>query len=562
MTQSRLRARTRIICTVAPPTSEGTAARDRDDYVTGLVAAGMDVARINLSHARGAAAFAAGESPDYAVEEDLVARIRAAAAAEGRHVAILMDLQGIKNRLHLPEAYREAGFALKTGEALRVRFARVPTNDEFSCDGPVEMLPALKAFLGNNGPVPVALGDGNVFLRCDAVDGDVVELVAPEDSVVLEGKGMTFRGLALPLVPPLPDKDKVDLAVFAIPALLRGDGDIIALSFTRAATDVHRLREFCLAAVDWFRHGHLPLRPEDAELLRRIGALRPDLTSRYANGESAFPIIAKIESPLGVSNIDDVLDAVDAVMVARGDLGLSCAPEDVPRYQKEILAKARARGRPAVVATQMLESMITDPEPRRPEAADVFNAVLDGADALMLSGETAVGGRPHAAVQTLQRIAQAAERFELGVGGRALALRKAHEETQRLRGHRYADTQWLRITDQLTFEAVRLADDLRAAAIVGATRSGRTIFNLSRYMPRVPVIAIVPSARIARHLAMVRAATMVISPDEDDDVDFEAGLAMIRAQGLVVDGDVLVVVSTRHGDPTGATTVLQVRVVG
>jgi pyruvate kinase len=248
-------------------------------------------------------------------------------------------------------------------------------------------------------------------------------------------------------------------------------------------------------------------------------------------------------------------------MVARGDLGLSCAPEDVPRYQKEILTKSRARGKPAIVATQMLLSMKTDPEPRRPEAADVFNAVLDGADALMLPGETAVGARPTSTVETLHRIAAAAERFELGMGGRALALRKAHDETQRLRGAAHAEAPSLRVTDQLTFEAVRLADDLRAAAIVGATRSGRTVFNLSRYTPRVPVVAIVPNARVARRLALVRGVRPMIAPGPEGTVDFEAGLAHMRDSGLVEPGALVVVVSTRKGDPPGATTVLEVRVV-
>jgi len=562
-----VRARTRIICTVAPPSARGGRARDAEDYVSGMIAAGMDVARVNLSHSRGAAHFAGGHTPDYEVEEALLERIRAAAAEDGpeRHVAILLDLQGIKIRMHLPRAVRESGAPVTAGSELRVRFTQLPAPGEVSCDAAPEVLDALRQRLETHGPVQVAVADGDIFLRLERVEDECAILSVPEDCLLEEGKGLTFRGVALPHLPALTQKDRVDLAVFAIPAILSGAADVLALSFTRSAADVWRLRDFCNSAVEWFRQKEPPRDPQDAALLQRLLALRPDLVERYAAGDPHFHVLAKIETPLGVQNMGEIIEAVDAVMVARGDLGLSCAAEDVPRYQKEILAIARARGRPAVVATQMLQSMVTDPEPRRPEAADVFNAVLDGADALMLSNETATGSRPHEAVETLHRIALAAEKYELGMGGRALALRKSHDETQRLREVLYRQHDWLRVTDQLTFEAVRLADDLRAAAIVGATRSGRTVFNLARYRSRVPVIALVPDAHVARRLATVRSVQAVVSAKEggeEGEVDFERGLAKALELGLLSSGDLVVVVSARPGDPAGATSVLEVRPIG
>ena len=405
--------RTRLVCTLSAPRAGGTRPQDRASYAADLVAAGMDVARVNLSHARGAAEFAAGRPPQYEAEESLLRSVRAAAeAADERHVGVLLDLQGVKVRLRLPEERRDAGILLAAGESLRVRITRSAAADEVTCDGSDAFAESVRRAFAARGPLTVAIGDGEPFLRCEAVEGDRVVVRAPERCVLGHGKGVTFRGVHVDGEAPLTEKDRVDLAAFALPALLAGEADFLALSFTQSADDVRRLRAFCDAAQAFFREGRTPPDAEDAAILARVAALRPDLAARYSGPPLRPFVVAKVETDAGANAMDDVLAEADAVMVARGDLGLHCAPEDVPRLQKRMIRDARRLGRPAIVATQMLESMLTAPEPRRSEATDVFNAVLDGTDAVMLSGETATGERPREAAATLARITRAAESWE------------------------------------------------------------------------------------------------------------------------------------------------------
>ncbi len=555
MTAAASAPRTRVVCTLVPPTAGGARPQDAADYVDRLVAAGMDCARINLSHAPASADFAAGRAPTYVREEALLRRVREAAANVGpeRHVATLVDVQGVKVRLHLPQTSRKGGLAVAAGASLRMRVTRGRPAGELTCDGPPSLVDAVRDALSRNREVATAVGDGDVMLTCVGVDGDVFLLRAPDACVLVEGRGVTFRHAPPADEPPLTPKDRVDVAAFVMPAVLAGDVDFVALSFTQDAACVRRLRAFCSACVAWFRDGVAPPDADDAELLARLAKLRPDLASRYrVAGDARIRVCAKIETERAVENVDAILREADSVMVARGDLGLHCAPQDVPRIQKDVLHRARLVGREGVVATQMLGSMEHAAEPTRAEASDVFNAVLDGADALLLSGETATGEHPEAATRTLARIIGTAETWECGRAGlRRFELAALFDAIVAARG---ADAA-LATTDHVTYEAVRLAESLGAAAIVAVTRSGATARLIARFDPRVPLVAAVPDAAVARRLALTGSVRAVVA----DSVD--RGIARAKEVGALAAGDRVVVAGAREGDPDGATTSVETRVV-
>ena len=555
--------RTRVVCTLMVPTAGGTRAQDAPDYVERLVAAGMDCARINLSHARGFAEFAAGRAPDYAREEALLRRVREAARAAGpdRHVAALLDVQGVKVRLHLPESARRDGLSVAAGETLRMRVSRERPANELSCDGPPSLGAVVAKAVAERGEVETAIGDGDPMLRCVGVEGDVVLLRAPEAGVLVEGRGVTFRGAAPPDEPPLTVKDRVDLAAFAVPAMLDGLADVLALSFAQDAACVRRLRAFCAACVAWFRDGAAPADREDAEILVRLSKLRPDLVARYAErGDFRANVCAKIETAEAVHGLDALLAEADSVMVARGDLGLHCAPQEVPRLQKDVLHRARLLGREGIVATQMLGSMERAPEPTRAEASDVFNAVLDGADALLLSGETAIGVRPAEAVTTLRRIIDEAEAWEGARRvARAVRMRALLDEVVALRETDHAAQPWVAVTDLVTFEAVRLAESLDARAIVAATRTGQTARHIARFDPLVPVIAVVPDDAVARRLALTGSVRAIVASAACGADELSLGFAGAKSAGLLAAGDRVFVAAARPDDPPGATTCLEIR---
>lgn len=566
--------RTRIVATLRVPRAGGARPQDDPGCVAHLIGAGADVARINLSHSSAAADLAAGGAPRYDGEEALLRAVRAAAELHGpeRHAASLLDLQGVKVRLRLPDAQREEGLALAAGERVRVRITREREPDEVSCDGSDALAESVRAALAVHGELSVAIGDGEPFLRCGAMDRDVAVLRAPEACVLPHGKGVTFRGVHVIGEAALTEKDRVDLAAFVLPALASGEADFVALSFTQSGADVRRLREFCDTAQRFFREGRRPESHEDASILSMVGSVRPDLAARYATMPACRPfVVAKVETSAGAEALDDILGEADAVMVARGDMGLNCAPEDVPFLQKRMIRDARRLGRPAIVATQMLESMLTSPEPRRSEATDAFNAVLDGADALMLSAETATGQRPVEAVATLARIAASAERWEsVHPEARETWLRAIEKDIRTRREARRSAPVFAEsgagspaedVTDRITAETVRTAETLGCAAVVAATRSGRTARNLARFDPMLPVIAVVPDAGVARSLQLVGSVQAVVAPAATGDGALDAGLARAVSLGWLGPGDRVVVASAQPDDPPGATTALAVRVV-
>lgn len=551
--------RTRRVCTLALPRPDGGRPQDAASYVEDLVAAGMDVARVNLSHSGAAADLSAGRAPRYDLHEALLRRVRTAADAAGRPVGVLLDLQGTKVRLRLPDRLRAGGLALAEGEVLRVAITRERVADGVACDGGEPLVDAVREGLAEHGSLAVAIGDGDPFLRCEALEGTTAVLRAPEVCRLDHGKGVTFRGVRIFGEPPLTEKDVVDLAAFVLPAVAEGFADFVALSFVQGPSDVLALRAAATAA--WgVVSGRSGEGGPHGDVLARLAALRPDLRARCAADPPRLFVVAKIETASGAAAASAILREADGVMVARGDLGLHEPPQDVPAHQKRILREARWLGKPGIVATQMLESMLRDPEPRRSEATDVFNAVLDGADAVMLSGETATGLRPAEATRTLGTIAAAAEAWRAEERGRRDAgLDEARREVDARRG--VGAPPGADVTDLVTCEAVRAAESLGADAVVAATRSGQTARNLARFDPTVPLLAIVPDERTARSLTLVGSVRAVVAPAPSAEEALGAGLARAVETGLLRRGARVVVAAARPGDPPGVTTTLTVRVV-
>jgi pyruvate kinase len=473
----------KIVATIGPAS--------RDPATLGrLLDAGVDVVRLNFSH---------GTQAEHA---ETIRHVRTLAAERGRHVALLQDLQGPK--LRVGELEDGGPVRLVAGATVElVSRSVLGTAERFSVT--YDRL-AADVRVGDR----VLLDDGAIELGVEEVraeDGDeaggAVACRVVHGGELLPRKGVNLPGTAVS-VPALTPKDLDDLAFGVAQGV-----DYVALSFVRAASDLRQAR----AAI------------------RRLGGRQP--------------LVAKIEKPQALAHLDAVVRAADAVMVARGDLGVELSVEAVPMAQKRIIRAANAAGIPVITATQMLESMIANPRPTRAEASDVANAILDGTDAVMLSGETAVGVDPVAAVATMARIAHAAERDP--------AARPALDAAADV----YRVAAAARPTDALAVaEAARaLARGLDARCVAVLTRTGRTAGRLSKGRPGLPIVAFTDRPAVARRLALWHGVTALagpIPPTTDAAVaHVEAGL---RAEGLADAGTRVVVVgATRRpalADPT------------
>ena len=442
-----------------------------------LLKAGMDVARLNFSH---------GDPAEHA---GTVRRARAIARTLGRPLAILQDLQGPKiriGRLRGGEALIRPGSRLILTSRRVLGNARLIPTDYRRL--PAEVRPGDR----------VLFDDGRIQLRVLSTSGSDVTCRALEGGMVREHKGINLPGVALS-APALTDKDRADALLGA-----RLGVDYVALSFVRRAQDVQSLRRVLLG------HG-----------------LRT-------------PIIAKIEKPEAVEHIDEILKISDGVMVARGDLGVELSPEDVPLVQMEVVARARAAGKPVITATQMLESMRGSPRPTRAESSDVANAVFDGADALMLSGETADGRYPVESVQMMARIIQKVE---------PTALRMMREERLE-EGASFADS----IADA----ACRTARATRARCIVALTITGASARLIASFRPPVPVVAFTTEGAARQRLALVWGVIpLPTRPRKSlENLLLEMERRLVREK-LASPGDAVVVISGLPFTPGGATNLIK-----
>jgi pyruvate kinase len=447
-----------------------------------LIEAGMDVARLNLSHG------------DHATHAEDIHRIRVASAQTGHPVGILMDLQGPKLRVgEMPSE----GVQLEVG---------------------TEIVLTTKPLIGGFGRVPVQfaelprvvrpgdrilLDDGLLELRVRSIREDEVICEVITGGVLTSHKGMNLPRVPLD-IPTITEKDREDLR-FAI----AHQADWIALSFVRTAADVRDLKAMIVA---------------------------------LCGSEQPPRVVAKIERPEAVANLDAILEVADAIMVARGDLGIETSPEAVPMIQKSMIARCNQAGVPVITATQMLESMIRNPRPTRAEASDVANAVLDGTDAIMLSGETAVGRYPVETVRTMACIAQEAEQY-LPVMSRAPRQPRV-------------------VAEAVAHASVDLATLLEAKAIIAPTVSGYTARLLSRLRPCCPILAVTPDPIVQRQLTLYWGVEPLLSPRATDtDSMIADAVRVAREHGYVCQGDTVVIAAGTAGSAPGTTDFVKVQTI-
>ncbi len=415
--------------------------------------------------------------------------IRALEKKTGRPIAILADLQGPKLRVG---AFRGGKVELAPGQAFRLDLEARPG------DGTRVGVPHPEVFEACRESAELLLDDGRIRLRILRCSKHFAETVVVAGGPLSDHKGLNLPGITLPLSA-LTEKDRADLAV-----ALEAGVDWVALSFVQ--------------------------RPEDVAELRKL-----------AGGRAA--IMSKLEKPAALERLDAIIELSDGLMIARGDLGVELAPEEVPGAQKRILRAAHRMGRPVVVATQMLESMIWQASPTRAEASDVATAVYDGADAVMLSAETAAGNYPREAVAMMGRIIARVEEDPLY---RSLIEpeRSLPEETS---------------ADAITFAAKQVAQTLRAAAIVCYTTSGSTALRASRARPHVPILALTPSLSTARRLALVWGVYCVETEDARDFDDMvNKAVRTARELGFAESGQPLVVTAGVPFGTPGATNILRI----
>ncbi len=449
-----------------------------------MMLAGMNVARLNFSH---------GTHEEHAKR---LAAIRKASSNTGKNIAVLLDTKGPEIRLGYLE--REP-IELEPGAEVRLTTEDVKGNDR--------ILPvSYKGLPGDVRPGDrILISDGLIELKVKMVEGCEIVCSVVNGGELTSQKGVNVPGVRINL-PPFTERDKQDI-IFGI----ENDFDFVAISFVRRAADVLSIRR-----VIEEKDGHMD-------------------------------IIAKIENHEAVENLDEIIKVSDGIMVARGDLGVEIPPEEVPLIQKAIIERCNLAGKPVITATQMLESMIHNPRPTRAEASDVANAILDGTDAVMLSGETAMGRYPVEAVQTMARIATRAE-SALEYGELLTSKRRAKSRT---------------ITDAISHATVTTAQDLGAAAIITSTESGYTAKMVSKYRPKATIIAVTPHSTVLRKLALVWGIQpLQVERPSDTDSMIAASVDISLKSGLIKGGDLIVITAGVPVGVQGTTNLIKVQTVG
>ena len=466
--------RAKIVCTMGP-------AVESPEKVAELIEAGMNMARLNLSHG------------GYEEHQNRLDLVRNASKAANRPVAILVDLQGPKIRL---ARFKDGPHELARGDVFTI------TTDEV--EGTKEKCgTTYKGLAGDCKPGDrILIDDGKVTVEVLEVNGNDVVTTVVQPGFVSNNKGINLPGVAVS-VPALSEKDMDDLRWG-----LRAGADFIALSFVRNAKDiddVHRIM--------------------DEEGIRR-------------------PVIAKIEKPQAVDNLEEIVAAFDGIMVARGDLGVEMPIEEVPLVQKRCIALARASAKPVIVATQMLDSMIVNSSPTRAEATDCANAVLDGADALMLSGETSVGAFAIEAVATMARIIARTEEAMLD----QIAPMKHNPATK---------------GGAITKAAKEVGEIVGAKYLVAFTQSGDSARRISRLRSAIPILALTPEVAVYNQLALSWGVESLITPvvSHTDEMVKQVDALLIES-GRVSKGEPVIIIAGAPPGIPGSTNALRVHIVG
>lgn len=466
--------RAKIVATLGPATSSY-------DNIRAIIDAGVDVARMNLSHG------------SYEVHEGVYANVRKAADDAGKPVAVLVDLQGPKIRLGKFEA---GPYELAEGDIFKITTEDIIGTKEISST-------TFKGLPQDVKPGDYLLiDDGKVRVRVVDVDGPVVTTEVIVAGPVSNNKGINLPGVAVN-VPALSDKDEADLRWG-----LKLGADLIALSFVRNAKDIERVHEIM------------------AEEGRKV------------------PVVAKIEKPQAVEALEEIIEAFDAIMVARGDLGVELPLEAVPIVQKRAVELARRAAKPVIVATQMLESMISSPVPTRAETSDVANAVLDGADAVMLSGETSVGEYPTVTVQTMARIVTSTEEHGLD----RIQPLGTRPRTQ---------------SGAITLAAVEVADFVEAKFLCVFTESGESARRMARLRNKIPILAFTPEESTRRRMALFWGVeSFVVGRVTHTDQMVAQVDEALKSTGRAVDGDKVIIISGSPPGIPGTTNDIRVHKVG
>ncbi|MGP3988021.1 pyruvate kinase [Streptomyces sp. 3N207] len=457
---------------------------DSYEQIKTLVEAGMDVARFNMSHGT------------HAEHEERYHRVRAASEETQRNVGVLADLQGPKIRLG---RFQEGPVLLERGDEFAITVEEME-GDRSMCG---TTYPGLAADV--TAGERILVDDGRVTLEVTRVEGSVVHTMVIEGGMVSDHKGLNLPGVAVS-VPALSEKDIEDLRW-----ALRMGADLIALSFVRSGHDIKEVHRVM------------------AEEGRRL------------------PVLAKLEKPQAVANLESIVDAFDGIMVARGDLGVEMPLEQVPLVQKRAIKLCRRNAKPVIVATQMLDSMIDASRPTRAEASDVANAVMDGTDAVMLSGETSVGKYPVETVRTMSRIVEAAEEDMLAKGLPPLT----QSSKPRTQGGAVARA------------AAEMGDFLGAKYLVAFTQSGDTVRRLSRYRSPIPVLAFTPDPATRSQLNLTWGVETFLGPmvqttDEMvDQVD-----EMLLKLGRCDRGDLVIITAGSPPGVPGSTNLVRVHRLG
>jgi pyruvate kinase len=463
---------TKIVATIGP-------ASDPPEVLDAMIAAGLDVARLNASHG------------DAGSLEPRLLAVREAAARAGKDIAVMLDLGGPKLRIGvMPE-----GVVLAEGQ----RFDLCAEE----CIGDITR--ACVTYTGLPRDVAegdaILLNDGQIQLRVTGSNASCIQTLVEVGGPLTSHKGVNVPGVTLG-IDTITDKDRSDLAWG-----LDAGVDLVAQSFVRSAGDIARLRELM--------------------------------------GSRPVPVVAKVEKHEAVDHMAEVVTAADIVMVARGDLGVETSPEAVPVIQRRLLDACRQRGKPVIVATQMLESMISAPRPTRAEASDVANAIFGGADAVMLSAETAVGQYPIVAVRTMARIATTAEDSMSFPFSDSEHGRHSHD-----------------VTEAVSAAVVAIGSDLGVRAILTSTQSGSTARAVAKYRPGPPIIAITPVQSVVRQLRVVWGVEPLLvrqSTSIEDMISLAVDAA--RETDLVDPGDLVAITAGVAVNEPGSTNLLQVRTV-
>lgn len=466
--------KTKIVCTMGP-------ACDSVAVLKEMIAAGMNVARLNMAH---------GELEDHAARME---RVRQAAAETDSVVAIMMDIKGPEIRIG---KLKEASYELKRGQKL------VLTTEEIVGDASRLSVNYADMPLVMKPGGTVLLDDGLIELTVEAVQGTEMYCVVVNEGVIKPRKGVNLPGVRTTL-PGVTERD-VRHIMFGI----EHDVDMIAASFVRRAEDILEIRR----------------------LLEE-------------NGAGHIQIVSKIENEEGVENLSEIIEVSDGIMVARGDLGVEIPVEDVPMIQKEMIEQCNAAGKPVIVATHMLDSMQTNPRPTRAEVNDVANAVLQGSDAVMLSGESAAGKYPVASVATMALIAQKAE-STLDYRSQFRRTRSLHPAT---------------ITEVISQAVVGSSLELGAKAILTSTESGFTARMVSKYRPEAPIIAMTEDERVLKRLSLVWGVIPVRGArSASTDELFRSAVDSGRRTGLIGPGDYVVITAGVPSGKTGATNLIKI----